>query len=457
MKKPILVVDDESNMRKIISAMIRREGFETIQASDGLEAVKILSSNEISVVVADLKMPGMNGLELSNYITKNHNDIPVIIVTAYGTIDSAVNAVKSGVFDYITKPFEQEEIVSTVTKAYKTYNANKTNVRDLGEGKIIIGQHPKMEQVFNIIKKVADTKSTVLITGESGTGKELIASALHDQSSRKSHPFIKINCAAIPSNLMESELFGYEKGAFTGAVSNKPGRFELAQNGTLFLDEIAEIPIEMQVKLLRTLQEGEFERVGGLKTIKMDVRLITATNRNLLEEIANNRFREDLYYRLNVVPVNLPSLKERSEDIPLLIKYFIIKFNERLDKNIKGFTQKAENILCGYNWPGNIRELENIVERLILFSDTDFIDVDDLPHEINNGKQTAILQNDLDAQKDGKSLKEIVKKATSKLEVNLIKNALEETGGNVTKAAKLLQISRKSLQLKMKELGLRNN
>ena len=337
-----------------------------------------------------------------------------------------------------------------------------------------------MHSIFTVIEQVADTPSTVLITGESGTGKELVAKALHEQSSRKGEPFIKINCAAIPKTLMESELFGYEKGAFTGATSSKPGRFELADGGTLFLDEIGEIPVEMQVKLLRAIQESEFERVGGIKTLKVNVRLITATNRDLEQEIKNGNFREDLYYRLNVVPLQIPPLRKRTGDIPMLVQHIIKKFNERLKKNISGIADDALAALEGHSWPGNIRELENVLERTILFCKGERIERADLqlgsgggtempapvvPRTTSSGAMAPVADDEAEdddavagelAGTPSGSLKDIVRAEVGRVERELIVKALEETGGNVTQAARLLKISRKSLQMKMKELGLRD-
>jgi two-component system response regulator AtoC len=338
----------------------------------------------------------------------------------------------------------------------------------------LIGQSAEMHSIFSVIERVADTPSTVLITGESGTGKELVAKALHEQSSRKHGPFIKINCAAIPKTLMESELFGYEKGAFTGATSSKPGRFELADIGTLFLDEIGEIPVEMQVKLLRAIQESEFERVGGIKTLKVDVRLITATNRDLELEIQRGNFREDLYYRLNVVPLQIPPLRKRTGDIPLLVQHIIKKFNERLKKNIQGIADDALAALEHHTWPGNIRELENVIERTILFCTGERIERADLQLALSeppvvarttsSGAMAPMADDEAGddavggdhAGSTSGSLKDIVRAETSRVERELIVKALEETGGNVTQAARLLKISRKSLQMKMKELGLRD-
>jgi len=325
----------------------------------------------------------------------------------------------------------------------------------------LVGQSAATRAVYEVIAKVADSPSTVLITGESGTGKELVAQALHRGSSRRDHPLIKVNCAAIPKDLVESELFGYEKGAFTGAVGSKPGRFELADGGTLFLDEIGEVPVEMQVKLLRALQESEFEHVGGIKTIHVDVRLIAATNRDLKALIADGRFREDLFYRLNVVPIALPPLRERKEDIPDLAQHFVEKYDRRLGKKVERIDADAMEVLLGYSWPGNIRELENLMERSVLFADGPVITAAQLPESLREKAPgvpmpiAAVGPIGAIAAPSGASMKEIVRQAQAELERELIAKALEETGGNVTRAAKRLQISRKSLQVKMKDLGLR--
>src|SRR5215470_13339789 len=381
----ILVADDEPNLRRVLGAILAREGYEVLQAGDGEEALE-LADDGVDVVITDLRMPRVDGMDVLRQVVASHPDVPVIMITAHGSVDSAVEAVKLGAFDYVEKPFEQEHIRQVVTKAVRQSEALRRAPRTLGSHDVsasgrfgIVGESASMRQIFAIIDKVADTPSTVLITGESGTGKELAAKALHEHSSRRAGPFIKINCAAIPKTLMESELFGYEKGAFTGAVGSKPGRFELADKGTLFLDEIGEIPVEMQVKLLRALQESEFERVGGLKTIKVDVRLITATNRDLEKEIRAGNFREDLYYRLNVVPLHIPPLRERREDIPLLAEHIVRKFNERLKKHVAGIEPDALERLVAYGWPGNIRELENVLERTLLFSDSTRIRLRDLP------------------------------------------------------------------------------
>jgi DNA-binding NtrC family response regulator len=473
----ILVADDEQNLRRVLVALLRREGHEVVQAASGLEAIEKIA--DVDVVITDLRMPGADGMEVLRTASRLHPHTPVIMITAYGSVGQAVEAIKAGAFDYIEKPFEQEAIRLIVDKAIGQSTANKLAPQPMlyppsnetTTGRFgIVGTSVEMQGIFAVIEKVADTPSTVLITGESGTGKELVAKALHEHSSRKGEPFIKINCAAIPKTLMESELFGYEKGAFTGATSSKPGRFELADQGTLFLDEIGEIPVEMQVKLLRAIQESEFERVGGLKTIKVDVRLITATNRDLEQEIKNGNFREDLYYRLNVVPLQIPPLRRRTGDIPLLVTHIIKKFNERLKKSITGIADDALAALEQHTWPGNIRELENVLERTILFTKGERIERADLQlaasgqpepprtitNETNNSGSMPIIVDDDGEDSLSGSLKDAVRAETARVERELIVKALDETGGNVTQAARLLKISRKSLQMKMKEFGLRD-
>jgi two-component system response regulator AtoC len=457
----VLVVDDEANLRKVLATMLRRTGYDVTVAADGEQGLAEFQKSGADIVVTDLVMPKMGGMEILRAVNSTSPDVPVIIITAHGTVDSAVEAIKLGAFDYITKPFDQAEIQSVIAKAARTHDIAQRNVRVDGRARAaIVGESAQMQEVFKIIEKVADTPSTVLITGESGTGKELIATALHEGSSRRNKPLIKINCAAIPKDLMESELFGYERGAFTGAVTSKPGRFELADGGTLFLDEIAEIPVEMQVKILRSLQESEFERVGGIKTTRVDVRLIAATNRDLQLEIEAGRFRKDLYYRLAVVPIVLPALRERQSDIPMLTHHFIEKYNRKLNKKIEGISEDALLRLQSYAWPGNIRELENLMERVLLFADGPTIMTKDLPDHIRQGAAVGVpTAGATAAPADGApetGLKDIVRMKAAELEKDLIAKALEETGGNVTHAARLLQISRKSLQTKMKEFGLRD-
>jgi len=459
----VLIVDDELNIRRVLAAMLKREGYEVSTAADGEQALAVLHRTPVHVVVTDLVMPRLGGLELLQRVGADFPDVPVIVITAHGTVDSAVQALKAGAFDYITKPFEQAELAKVIAKATRAHEIERQNVHaDPGARRPLVGQSQSMKLILDVIAKVADSPSTVLITGESGTGKELVARALHRGSSRRDKPLIKVNCAAIPKDLVESELFGYERGAFTGAVGSKPGRFELADGGTLFLDEIGEIPVEMQVKLLRALQESEFERVGGIKTLRVDVRLIAATNRDLKALISEGRFREDLYYRLNVVPIALPPLRDRREDIPLLVEAFVEKYNHRLGKRIERLDGEALQLLMGYAWPGNIRELENVMERSVLFADGPVILASALPDTLREKAAVpvpiaAVGPLGAIAAPSGASMKEIVRQAQNELERELIARALDETGGNVTRAAKRLQISRKSLQVKMKELGLRGD
>lgn len=486
MRKQILLAEDEVNLRRVLGAQLARDGYDVLTAADGQEALDLMRENYVDLVITDLRMPRMDGMALLKAIAVEKPGVPVVMITAHGTVDTAVEALKLGAFDYVTKPFDRDDFRKVVANAARTSDlrqesdveAESSGASEVETGRFgLIGRGGSMLDVYAIIDRVADTPSTVLITGESGTGKELIARALHEHASRRDKPFIRVNCAAIPHELLESELFGYEKGAFTGAVGSKPGRFELAHGGTLFLDEIGEIPISMQVKLLRALQEQEFERVGGIKTIQVDVRLVAATNRELQDAIREQRFREDLYYRLNVVQIRLPPLRERKNDIPLLVGHFVKRFRERLNKpNVVGVRDEAMDLLLTHPWPGNIRELENVIERCMLFCDGTLIEKRDLPPELlrslgeapasSPGTASAPIatptapEHDDDDEEDDVSqgeigLKELVREAAAKVERDFILRALQQTAGNVTHAAKLLKISRKSLQTKMKELGLR--
>ena len=491
MAKQILLADDEANLRRVLGAQLQRDGYEVLLAEDGEQALALVKEHHVDVVISDLKMPKLDGLSLLKRLAKDEPGLPVILITAHGTVDTAVEALKAGAFDYVTKPFDRAEFRAVVDKAARTSELGSREVvpETLAPGAPetkgrfrLIGNDPAMVEVYTIIDRVAATPSTVLVTGESGTGKELIARALHENSGRKDKPFIRVNCAAIPRDLLESELFGYEKGAFTGAVTSKPGRFELAHGGTLFLDEIGEISVEMQVKLLRAIQEQEFERVGGIKTIQVDVRLVAATNSTLLDKIKEGKFREDLYYRLNVVQVRLPPLRERKGDIPLLVEHFLARFRERLGKpKVGSVSAEAMELLLGYGWPGNIRELENVIERCTLFCDGERVEKGDLPPDLLRSMQEPVPTSSpgqMDAPRvpettpeepgegdDGESetgpgsgdvgLKAQVKEAIAKVERDLIVRALGARNGNVTHTARDLKISRKSLQTKMKELGLR--
>jgi DNA-binding NtrC family response regulator len=464
-KDQILVVDDEANLRRVLAAQLGRDGYEVHTAEDGEAALAFLKEHHIDVVITDLRMPKLGGMDLLRSALRDDPSLPIVILTAHGTVDTAVEALKTGAFDYITKPFDQDEVRMIVRKALRTRALASQDATHAGFGGTpsspggtrfgIIGSGEAIQSLYAKIDRVAATPTTVLVTGESGTGKELVARALHEHGSDADRAFIKVNCAAIPKDLMESELFGHEKGAFTGAVGSKPGRFELANGGTLFLDEIGEIPLEMQVKLLRVLQEGEFERVGGIKTIRVEVRLVAATNRDLKKEIAAGMFREDLFYRLNVVPLSLPPLRERAGDVPELCGFFLQKFNARLKKHIRGVHPEALSLLRAYAWPGNVRELENIIERAVLFADGDQIMPADLAAEVTGGDMVSKSSATAPVALGDEGLKEQVKAATSRLERDLILHALKQTSGNVTHAARILKISRKGLQLKMKELDLR--
>ncbi len=497
----VLLVDDEPNLRKVLGALLRQEGYEVHAEPDGqaaLEKVRTVPSGTFDVVISDLRMPRLDGMGLLGALGDEDPDLPVVILTAHGTVDNAVEAVKLGAFDYLEKPFERDQIRSVLDRAVARRARSgaslgqRENLPTPTEETLdpsvevgMIGGSPKIDEVREIVRTAADSPSTVLITGESGTGKELVARALHLGSPRRDQPFIRVNCAAIPAGLVESELFGHERGAFTGAVSARAGRFELAHGGTLFLDEVSEIPLEIQVKLLRAIQESEFERVGGVKTLQVDVRLIAASNRNLEDDIKEKRFREDLYYRLNVVPVPLPALRERIGDLPLLIDHFVERCNERLGKTVRGFSAEALDVLSTYGWPGNIRELENLVERMVLFASSEEIGPDDLPDTFNEGAAPAPNSDDaaggaahppgegeppaggeennderllrLPLKALGLDLKEAVRAGSRLVEEALITEALEQTQGNVTRSARLLGISRRSLQSKMKELGLRES
>jgi two-component system response regulator AtoC len=449
----ILVVDDEPSLRKVLSAHLSREGYDVDTADDGAAAIARLSDQPFHLVVSDLKMPVVDGMDLLRWVKANQPGLPVILITAHGTVDSAVQALKDGAFDYVSKPFDRDELLGVVAKALATERAAARRVQPdpaVPPSRPLVGQAPAIRAVLQLVDKVAPSPTTVLITGESGTGKELVARAIHEGSPRRAQPFIQINCGAIPENLFEAELFGYEKGAFTGAVTSKPGRFELAHGGTLFLDEVGELPRDMQVKILRVLQERQIDRVGGLKSIDVDVRVVAATNRDLADAVRAGTFREDLFYRLNVVPLRLPPLRERVDDVPLLVEHFLARFNDRLDKQIRSVAPDALATLLSWRWPGNVRELENLMERTVLLADGDVITAADLV-----GLGPAPPPSTDPPEHGELDLKEYVRVHTAKLERARIRAILEAMDGNVTRAAQRLGISRKSLQTKMKEYGLR--
>jgi DNA-binding NtrC family response regulator len=447
----VLVVENETNMRRVLGTLLRRDGLHVLEAGDGQEALDLLGRERVDAVLTDLKMPRMNGLELLAEATRQHPGIPVVLLTAFGTVGSAVEALKKGAFDYLTKPFDPEELRQVLEKAVRTRALQESEATapagDSPES-LMVGESRSLALVREVIERVAPTPATVLITGESGTGKELVARSLHARSPRRDAPFVKINCAAIPESLFESELFGYERGAFTGAGARKPGRFELADRGTLFLDEIGEMPLSTQPKLLRALQEGRFFRVGGTRVVSVDVRLVAATNRDLFAEVRGGRFREDLFYRLHVVPIHMPALRERREDIPALAALFVRRFARRLRKGELEIEPEAMAAMRLHEWPGNIRELENAIERALLLADAR-IRLRDLPAEVAAAAERAR------GCALGASLRELVRQETRRIEREAICGALAATGGNVTRAAAQLGLSRRGLQLKMKELDVR--
>jgi nitrogen regulation protein NR(I) len=451
--RSVLIVEDEANMRRVLSALLERDGFRTLEAPDGAAALELLARESVDAVLTDLRMPKMNGLELLEAVRRTHPEIPVVMLTAHGTVGSAVEALKQGAFDYLTKPFDPDEIRGVMEKAVGTRRLAAREARLPGDEPpepLIAGQSEALQEVKRVIERVAPTPATVLITGESGTGKEIVARSLHRASAVRNGPFVKINCAAIPEGLLESELFGYEKGAFTGAAARKPGRFELADGGTLFLDEIGEMPLSAQPKLLRAIQEGRFYRVGGTETVHVTVRLVAATNRDLREEVRTGRFREDLFYRLHVVPIHLPPLRERPEDIPRLAHLFLERFAARLAHPVTGIDPAALDLLRAHAWPGNIRELENAIERATLLCDGSTLQVRDLPPELRAVAAPARPASGSEPT----PLRERIRAATQRIERDAILEALRLTDGNVTKAARKLGLSRRGLQLKLKELEI---
>lgn len=454
MGSQILIIDDEKNYLLILEALLEEEGYTVTALSDPAMALAYLDESEVDVVITDMKMPGMSGQDVLEHVRRNHPHIPVMIMTAFGTIDRAVEAMKSGAFDYITKPFANDDILLSVRKALKLSHAERQNrlLREsLAEkfGKdAIVGNSKAIQDVLALAGRVAPSRSTVLVTGESGTGKELVARALHIASDRKEMPFISVNCMSLSAGLLESELFGHEKGSFTGAVALKRGRFELAQGGTLFLDEIGELSPELQVKLLRVLQERVIERVGGTETIAVDFRLVAATNKNLQEEIAAGRFREDLFYRLNVVNIHLPPLRERREDIPILAGHFLRRFSQENSRQVQGFTPGAVDYLSAYEWPGNVRQLENVIERCVVLTTRDVIDVDDLPPELRDEDTQYKSAVDL------LPLRINLPDTLEKIEAALIRRAMVHSGFVQVKTAELLNVSKSLLQYKLKKYNI---
>ena len=442
--KTILLAEDDDANRESVTQILIKEGYQVVQAKDGLEALDILRKEDIDLVLTDFKMPAMDGMDLLKAAKVVKKDVDVVLMTAHGTIETAVEAIKEGAYDFIPKPFKRATLLRVIEKNLERQDLLEENQRLRGEleryqvKNEIIGQSDAIEHLRDMISQVASSSSTVLIQGESGTGKELVAGAIHRQSSRNNGPFIKVNCAAIPETLLEAELFGHERGAFTGAVSRKKGRFEIANGGTIFLDEIGEVSPAIQVKLLRVLQEGEFERLGGTKTIRCDLRILAASNRDLEEAVKGKVFREDLFYRLNVIRITIPSLRSRSSDIPVLLDHFLKVYAAKNQKNISGFDDEAMKLLLQYRWPGNVRELENLVERATVLCKGKRLTVGDIPENIT---ATPAVEGDRVPIPIGMPLEEV--------ERLLIKETLKRSDGDKTLAAKLLGIAPRTIYRKL--------
>jgi DNA-binding NtrC family response regulator len=445
----ILIIEDEAKMRRLLELNLGEEGFKTLSAGDAETGLKLLASEPVHLVLTDLKLPGMSGLELLHAAKQQNPALPVVVMTAFGSVETAVEAMKAGASDYVLKPFSLAEIRMVVHKELDHSRLREEN-RSLREAlgqkyshPNIVARSPKMQEVLATVERVAPTNSTVLLGGESGVGKDLIARVIHEKSRRASGPFVKINSTAIPENLLESELFGYEKGAFTGAVTSKPGKFELADKGTLFLDEIGDVPAATQVKLLRVLQEREFERLGGMRTVKVDVRLLAATNRDLRAALEEGTFREDLYYRLNVVPIDIAPLRERKEDIPDLANLFLERFAKDSGRQLRGISPAAMQVLLAHYWPGNVRELQNVIERGCALASGAEIDVSDVQLDLPRNRASAATERFLP---EGMTL--------DQWEDEMIREALKRANGNKSQAARLLGLSRNALRYRLSKIGI---
>ncbi len=448
----VLVVDDEENLRLVLRTLLRRNGYEVEVASTGEEALERVESFGPDFVLTDVRMPKMSGLSLLTALRAKHSPATVIVMSAYGSVDLALEAIKAGAYDYIQKPFKPEEVLLVLRKAEERESLRRENqklreeIRRENKFDEILAKAAPMQEIFRTIAKIADYKTTVLVSGESGVGKELIAKAIHKKSNRAAGPFVAINCGAIPEALLESELFGHKKGAFTDANADKRGLFEEASSGTLFLDEIGELPLSLQVKLLRVLQEETIRRLGDVKDVKIDVRIIAATHRDLANEVKAGRFREDLFYRLNVLPIAIPPLRERREDIPLLVDHFIARNNARLGTTTKGLDAEARKALVDYAWPGNVRELENTIERAMVLGEHELLSLADLPERVREARDPVALQL--------ASGELSIKKTTRVIEEVLIRRALQKTKGNRTRAAEVLEISHRALLYKLKDYNI---
>ena len=450
MKTKILVVDDEIDARELMQELFESKGYISDTAKHGLDALNKIRESEPDIVISDIRMPEMDGMQLLEILSKSYSHIPVMMVTAHGTIETAVEAMKMGAKDYILKPLSLDEILIKVENIAQMRNLIRENeylrkkLESRFDFKNIIGKSEKITHLFSMIRDIAPTNTTVLIQGENGTGKELIANAIHFNSPNVKKPFIKLNCGVLAESLLESELFGHVKGAFTGAIKDKIGRFELANGGTLFMDEIGDISPNMQVKLLRVLQEGEFERVGGTETLKVDVRIVAATNKILEDEIKSNNFRQDLYYRLNVIPIHVPALRERNDDIKLLVEHFLAKFNAIYNKNICALDNKIMQVLEEYDWPGNIRELENVIERAVVLNKSNKLVLDEFPDKISKRQKTTVEFSEDDG----------LISAVNEYERALLISELEKNKGNKFQTALKLKINRSTFMSKLKKYDI---
>lgn len=451
-KAKILVVDDEPSQRKMLQANLSLDGYQVFEAEDGTDAIARVSEEFFDLILMDNRMSHMDGIDALKEIKKISPGIPVIIITAFASVETAIQALQAGAHDYLTKPLEIDELRIKVQQTLEFWRLKEDNIlqrrriENLFDASRIIGRSERMKQILETVAMVAPTEASVLILGESGTGKELIANALHQRSTRADKRFIKVNCAALPETLLESELFGHEKGAFTGAVGRRPGRFELADGGTIFLDEIGEMTPATQAKLLRVLQEREFEPLGSTRTVKVNIRIIAASNRILKNEVEKGTFRGDLFYRLNVVSLELPPLRERREDIPLLIEHFLKIYNEKNNRNLKGFHPRALDALMRYHWPGNIRELENVVERAVILTSDEYVPFSELPESIRGATSDPLMEQVRQGIRPGMTIRE--------MEKELIIKTLEDNDGNRTRSSRILGITRRTLQLKLKEYGI---